>query len=120
MSTKRGRRGSTERRQPTEVELAEMSIEELEAWADEEFDTEPEPLEPPAPRRLDAIISVRFSADELEQLRTQAEAADMKVTAYIRTVVLQHAGGPVIDRAALLTGLARVSADVRALEQQLA
>jgi hypothetical protein len=47
-------------------------------------------------RRLESIISVRFSSEEIERVRAAAEAADTPVSAYIRTAALkaseEHAG----------------------------
>lgn len=79
----------------------------------------PEPITPPR-GRLDVTISVRFSPEEIDLLRTEAERAGLKVTAFIRTLALQHAAGPVLDRAALRRKLATVSAELNALERQLA
>ena len=42
-------------------------------------------------RRRDVTISVRFSAEEIEQLRAHADAAGEKVTAYIRAAALDTA-----------------------------
>jgi len=83
------------------------------------FDLEhPEPITP-ARGRLDVTISVRFSSEEIDLLRAEAERAGMKVTAFIRALALQHASGQVLDRAALRGQLARVSQDLRALEHEL-
>ncbi len=84
------------------------------------FDLEqPEPITRPH-RRLDVTISVRFSPEEIDLLRAEAERTGMKVTAFIRTLALQHASSPVLDRAALRRQLATVSDELRALERQLA
>lgn len=84
------------------------------------FDLEhPEPITGPR-RRLDVTISVRFSPEEIDLLRAEAERADLKITTFIRTLALQHAAGPVLDRAALRKHLATVADELRALERQLA
>lgn len=105
--------------QPTEAELADLSVDELDAWADEEFTGEMIVLEPPAPRRLDATISVRFSAGELEQIRSRAAAAGMKVTAFIRAVVLEHEAAEVIDIATVRERLGAIAREVHEIEHQL-
>lgn len=84
------------------------------------FDLEhPEPIED-AHRRLDVNISVRFSPEEIDLLRAEAERAGMKVTTFIRTLALQHASGPVFDRADLRRQLSTVTEELHALERQLA
>ena len=65
----------------------------------------PEPVQV----RRDVTISVRFSEQEIEQLRRHAEEAGMRVTAFIRAAALQ-AERPV-DR----DEVARLAADI---EQQ--
>lgn len=74
----------------------------------------------PARQRLDVTISVRFSPDEINLLRTEAERTGLKVTAFIRTLALQHASGRVLDRTALRKQLATVTDELRELERQLA
>ena len=49
--------------------------------------------------RRNVTISVRFSMEEIDELRTRADEAGVKVTSYIRAAALE-AGNPV-DRAAL-------------------
>lgn len=105
--------------QPTESEPAELTNEELDAWADEEFTGETVTLDLPAPRRLDATISVRFSAAELERLRGRATAAGMKVTAFIRAVVLEHEAAEVIDIATVRERLGAIARQVHEIEHQL-
>lgn len=110
--------------EPTEAELAEMSVEELEAYA-ATFDGEPEvgeaePIETRPQHRLDATISVRFSGAELDELRRRASEAGMKVTAYIRAVVLQHAHADVVDLTALRSQVQVIIKDVGELERRLA
>ena len=102
-----------------------MSEAELAAYYDRtrdlsDFDLEhPEPIAPPR-GRLDVTISVRFSAEEIDLLRAEDERAGMKVTAFIRTLALQHAASPVLDRAALRRQIVIVTDELRALERQLA
>lgn len=106
----------TEAEHKTEAELAEHYDRTHDVSG---FDLEhPEPITP-ARGRLDVTISVRFSPEEIDLLRTEAERAGMKVTAFIRTLALQHASGPVLDRAELRRQLAAVSEELRALERQL-
>jgi uncharacterized protein (DUF1778 family) len=80
---------------------------------------QPVPLAP-ARRRLDATISVRFSPEEIDLLRTEAERVGMKVTTFIRTLALQHASGDVLDRATLRQRLSRLTAELGDLERRLA
>ncbi|CUR54631.1 hypothetical protein NOCA2200021 [metagenome] len=80
---------------------AELAADYDDARDLSEFDLEhPEPV---TVRRA-VTISVRFSEDEISELRERAEAAGVKVTSFIRTAALE-ATAPV-DRAAL-TALAR-------------
>lgn len=53
------------------------------------------------PETRSVTISVRFSPSELEALEQQANAADMRLTTYIRTAALA-ADEPPIDRAEVL------------------
>lgn len=77
----------------TEAELAEYYNETEDI---SEFDLEhPEPVT----IRRNVTISVRFSPEELEDLRARAEGAGVKVTSFIRAAALE-ATSPV-DRAAL-------------------
>ena len=55
--------------------------------------------EEPISVRRSVTISVRFSAEELDELRQRADAAGVKVTSFIRAAALE-ATSPV-DRAAL-------------------
>jgi uncharacterized protein (DUF1778 family) len=71
----------------------------------------------PVEVRRNVTISVRFSEDEIGQLRELAEGAGMKVTAFIRAAAL-HAAAPV-DRLQLLALLQEASADVARAEQLL-
>jgi hypothetical protein len=64
----------------------------------------------PVEVRRSVTISVRFSEDEIAQLRRAAEAAGLKLTAYIRAAALQ-AGSPV-DRERLQAALRTVTEDV--------
>jgi hypothetical protein len=75
----------------TEAELADYydRHRDLSAWGP------PQPKQ--APARLDATISVRFSADELATVRARAEAAGLKPTTYIRRLVLAADDAP-LDR----------------------
>lgn len=96
----------TKKAAPSEEELANMTVEELNEYADE-FDWEDaEEITPMAPRPLDATITVRFNSDELDGLRRRAEAAGMKVTTFIRAVTLQHAADRVTDMEAVQRAVA--------------
>ena len=76
---------------PTEEELGDMSIEELNEHASEFDWDDAEEITPAPPRKLDAAISVRFNSEELAKLRDLADTFGMKVTAFIRAVTLEHA-----------------------------
>lgn len=71
----------------------------------------------PAEVRRNVTISVRFSEEEIAALRREAEAAGIKVTAYIRAAALQ-AGAPV-DRVQLQAALRAASEDVARAERLL-
>jgi hypothetical protein len=77
----------------TEAELADYYNETKDL---SEFDLEhPEPVT----ARRSVTISVRFSDEEISELRARAEQAGVKVTSFIRAAALE-ATSPV-DRAAL-------------------
>ncbi len=77
----------------TEAELADYYNETEDI---SEFDLEhPEPVT----IRRNVTISVRFSVEEIAELRAQAEEAGVKVTSFIRAAALE-ASSPV-DRVAL-------------------
>jgi hypothetical protein len=65
-------------------------------------DSEDDWEEAPAPRRrserrrLGAMVSVRFSAEEADRLRADADGAGLSLSRYIRDLVLKTAHGPVI------------------------
>jgi predicted DNA binding CopG/RHH family protein len=95
----------------TEAELAEY-YNETRDFSD--FD---ESAAEPVEVRRNVTISVRFSQEEIEALRREAEAAGVKVTAYIRAAALQ-ASSPV-DRKSLQEALRAVSEDVARVERLL-
>lgn len=64
----------------------------------------------PVTVRRNVTISVRFSADEIDTIRENADAAGMKVTAYIRQAALT--GGETIDRDKVARAVATVSDDL--------
>ena len=64
----------------------------------------------PVTVRRNVTISVRFSAEEIEAIRQQAEATGMKVTAYIRQAAIS--GGDTIDRDKVASAVAAVSNDL--------
>ncbi|MDN5797757.1 MAG: hypothetical protein L0H79_18695 [Intrasporangium sp.] len=74
---------------------------------------EPEPLR--KPERLDVTLSVRFTPSEIATIRSRAEAAGLKPTAYIRQCSLAAERAP-IDRALItrtVDALARDLDDLR-------
>jgi hypothetical protein len=79
-----------------------------------EFD---ESAELPVEVRRNVTISVRFTQEEIETLRRDADAAGVKVTAYIRAAALQ-ASSPV-DRKRLQAALRAVVEDVSRVERLL-
>lgn len=95
----------------TEAELAEHYDRTHDV---SEFD---ESAAYPVEVRRNVTISVRFSEEEIEALRREAEAAGVKVTAYIRAAALQ-ASSPV-DRKRLQDALRAVSEDVARVERLL-
>lgn len=64
----------------------------------------------PVTVRRNVTISVRFSAEEIAAIRQRAEAADMKVTAYIRQAAI--GGGEPIDRDKVARAVDAVSSDL--------
>jgi len=77
----------------TEAELADYYNE---TKAVSEFDLEhPEPITV----RRNVTISVRFSDEEIAELRARAEQAGVKVTSFIRAAALEAASP--VDRVAL-------------------
>lgn len=72
----------------------------------------------PSEVRRNVTISVRFSSEEIAALRREAQAAGVKVTAYIRAAALQ-ASAPV-DRQLLMAALRALSDDVARAERLLA
>ena len=64
----------------------------------------------PVTVRRNVTISVRFSADEIAAIRRQADAAGMRVTAYIRQAALS--GGEAIDRDKVARAVAAVTNDL--------
>lgn len=98
---------------PTEPELAEMTETELDAYA-KTFTGAPEPFQMrPDPGNRSCSISVRFSAEELDELRQRAESAGLKVTAYIRSAAL--ASGDVERLRQVRQRLARLSTELERL-----
>ncbi len=78
-----------------------MSDAELADYYNETEDISEFDLEHPEPVtiRRNVTISVRFSVEEIAELRAQAEEAGVKVTSFIRAAALE-ASSPV-DRVAL-------------------
>ncbi len=54
-----------------------------------------EPLEPTARRKLDTMVSARFTAEEAESIRAAAKAANMTQSEFVRQAVLARASGSV-------------------------
>lgn len=69
----------------------------------------------PAEVRRNITISVRFSDAEIEALRHEADAAGVKVTAYIREAALQ--GSSPVDQKRLRAALKAVADDVARAER---
>jgi hypothetical protein len=94
----------------TDAELAEHYDQHRDylSWS--------EPQSIHKPQRLDVTISVRFTPAEIATIRTRAEAAGLKPTAYIRRCALA-AEQPPIDRAQLSRTLAALSRDLDELRR---
>lgn len=75
---------------------------------------EPRPVT--RPERLDVTLSVRFTSAEIATIRSRAQAAGLKPTAYIRTCALA-AEQPPIDRARLARSVAALARDLDDLRQ---
>lgn len=93
----------------TEAELADYynRTEDLSEFGD------PEPVE----FRRSVTISVRFSQDEIEELRRRADAAGLKVTALIRSLAL--ATERPIDRDAVSRLASQLERDAHTLRQKV-
>jgi hypothetical protein len=96
--SRRTRRTEPER----EAEIAERYYERR--LEDGDWD-EPERLDKPG--RLDVTLSVRFSREELEAVRTAAEQAGIKPTAFIRQAAVEAVSRRPVDRARLQHDLAK-------------
>ena len=75
---------------------------------------EPEPVQ--RTERLEVTISVRFTHAEITAIRARAEAAGLKLTAYIRRCALQTEEPP-IDRRRLSQSVAALSRDLEDLRR---
>jgi hypothetical protein len=75
---------------------------------------EPEPVGPS--KRLDVTLSVRFSPSEIAAIRSRAEAAGMKTTAYIRQCALAAEATP-IDRERLARTVDALTRDLNDLRR---
>jgi hypothetical protein len=96
--SRRTRRTEPER----EAEIAERYYERRHE--DGDWD-EPERLDKPV--RLDVTLSVRFSREELEAVRTAAEQAGIRPTAFIRQAAVEAVSRRPVDRARLQHDLAK-------------
>jgi hypothetical protein len=56
----------------------------------DEDEWEEAPAEASAKRQVGAMISVRLSASETDEIRAAAEAAGLPVSAFVRKIVLDH------------------------------
>lgn len=74
-------------------------------WGDEA----PAPRRRSERRRLDAMVSVRFSPEEADRVRGAAEAAGLSLSSYIRDLVLGSAHEHVASGRGHLARLARTS-----------
>lgn len=90
----------------TEAELAEYYYAHRDDIAGDEVAST-------APKRLDVMISARFSTTEASQVRAAAEQARMSVSAFLRQQALAALGGNVVD-------LARVRADLEDMHAKAA
>ena len=99
-----------EKKQMSEAELADYYNRTGDLSEFEGAGTEPVEI-----GRRDVTISVRFSADEIDALRRCADAAGLKVTAFIRSAALE-ADRP-LDREAIATLAAGVEAQVHQLRE---
>jgi uncharacterized protein (DUF1778 family) len=88
--------------QQSEAEIAERYYERQDE--DGDWD-EPEPLDKPA--RLEVTLSVRLTREELEAVRTAAEQAGIKPTAFIRQAAVEALSRRPVDRARLQHDLAK-------------
>jgi mobilization protein NikA len=88
--------------QQSEAEVAERYFERRHK--DGDWD-EPERLDKPV--RLDVTLSVRFSREELKAVRTAAEQAGIKPTAFIRQAAVEAVSRRPVDRARLQHDLAK-------------
>jgi hypothetical protein len=93
----------------TDAELASYYEQHRDAvWG------EPEPVQ--RAERMEVTISVRFTPAEISAIRTRAEAAGRKLTAYIRQCALETEERP-IDRRRLSQSVAALSRDLEDLRQ---
>lgn len=95
------------KRELTEPELADYYDRTHDLSEFDEADEEPVQI------KRSVTISVRFSAEEIEALRRRADAANMKVTGFIRAAALE-AEHP-IDREAVTALAAGVEAQIHQL-----
>jgi hypothetical protein len=89
----------------TEQQSAEIAEGYYERRHEDGDWREPEPLDKPV--RLEVTLSVRFSREELEAVRTAAEQAGIKPTAFIRQAAVAALSRRPVDRARLQHDLAR-------------
>lgn len=90
---------------------------ELADYYEQHRDAEWRELEPlNRPERLDVTMSVRFTRAEVAAIRSRADSAGLKVTAYIRRRALDAEDQP-IDRTQLTRSVAALSRDLEDLRR---
>lgn len=78
---------------PVHERIAEDRAHYVAHPHEDEWEVVPAPEGASSKRPVGAMISVRLSASEADEIRTAAEAAGMAVSAFIRQVVLDHIRG---------------------------
>lgn len=78
---------------PVQERIAEDRAHYVAHPGEDEWEVAPAPEEPSPKRPVGAMMSVRLSASEADEIRAAAEAAGLPVSAFIRQVVLDHIRG---------------------------
>lgn len=78
----------TEKR--VDEQIAEDRAHYLDHPDDDEWEEVPAPADAKAKREIGAMISVRLSASEADEIRAAADKAGLPVSAYMRNTVLDH------------------------------
>jgi hypothetical protein len=79
------------------AEQIEAMRDDPDAWG--EPVAKPERKQKSERRQRGAMVSVRFSPDELAVVQAHAAEADMSVSGYLRNLALETAGQPVVSAA---------------------